>query len=69
MLDTNLAARLPADAPRAARDDPARFGRVINIASVVGPRANAGQANYAASKAGVIALHEDRRASRSRGAA
>jgi 3-oxoacyl-[acyl-carrier protein] reductase len=32
----------------------ARFGRVINIASVVGPRANAGQANYAASKAAVI---------------
>ena len=32
----------------------ARFGRVINIASIVGPRANAGQANYAASKAGLI---------------
>jgi 3-oxoacyl-[acyl-carrier protein] reductase len=32
----------------------ARFGRVINIASVVGLRANAGQANYAASKAGLI---------------
>jgi 3-oxoacyl-[acyl-carrier protein] reductase len=34
----------------------ARFGRVISIASVVGPRANAGQANYAASKAGLIAM-------------
>ena len=34
----------------------ARFGRVVNIASVVGPRANAGQANYAASKAAVIAF-------------
>ena len=34
----------------------ARYGRVINIASVVGPRANAGQANYAASKAGLIGL-------------
>jgi 3-oxoacyl-[acyl-carrier protein] reductase len=33
-----------------------RFGRVINIASVVGPRANAGQANYAAAKAGLIAM-------------
>ena len=32
----------------------ARHGRVINIASVVGPRANAGQANYAAAKAGLI---------------
>jgi 3-oxoacyl-[acyl-carrier protein] reductase len=34
----------------------ARFGRVVNIASIVGPRANAGQANYAASKAGLIGL-------------
>ena len=33
-----------------------RHGRVINIASVVGVRANAGQANYAASKAGLIAM-------------
>lgn len=33
-----------------------RWGRIVNIASVVGPRANAGQANYAASKAGVIGL-------------
>ncbi|MFN8160008.1 MAG: 3-oxoacyl-ACP reductase FabG [Solirubrobacterales bacterium] len=32
----------------------ARFGRVINVASVVGPRANPGQSNYAASKAGLI---------------
>jgi 3-oxoacyl-[acyl-carrier protein] reductase len=32
----------------------ARFGRVVNIASVVGLRANPGQANYAASKAGLI---------------
>jgi 3-oxoacyl-[acyl-carrier protein] reductase len=33
-----------------------RWGRIVNIASVVGPRANAGQANYAASKAGLIGL-------------
>ena len=32
----------------------ARFGRVVNVASVVGTRANPGQANYAASKAGLI---------------
>jgi 3-oxoacyl-[acyl-carrier protein] reductase len=34
----------------------ARFGRVINIASVVGIRGNPGQVNYAASKAGLIAV-------------
>jgi 3-oxoacyl-[acyl-carrier protein] reductase len=34
----------------------ARFGRIVNVASVVGPRANAGQANYAASKAGLIGM-------------
>lgn len=34
----------------------ARYGRVVNVASVVGQRANPGQANYAASKAGLIAM-------------
>jgi 3-oxoacyl-[acyl-carrier protein] reductase len=54
VLDTNLGStyRLTRVALRAMIR--ARFGRVINIASVVGPRANAGQANYAASKAAVI---------------
>ncbi len=34
----------------------ARWGRIINIASVVGETGQAGQANYAASKAGLIGL-------------
>ena len=34
----------------------ARHGRIVNLASVVGPRANAGQANYAAAKAGLIGM-------------
>jgi 3-oxoacyl-[acyl-carrier protein] reductase len=56
VLDTNLGStyRLTRAALRAMIR--ARYGRVISIASVVGPRANAGQANYAASKAAVIAF-------------
>lgn len=34
----------------------ARFGRIINISSIVGLHGAAGQANYAASKAGMIGL-------------
>jgi 3-oxoacyl-[acyl-carrier protein] reductase len=34
----------------------ARYGRIVNIASVVGLMGNAGQTNYAASKAGAIAF-------------
>jgi 3-oxoacyl-[acyl-carrier protein] reductase len=56
VLDTNLGAafRLTRRAIRAMLR--ARWGRVVNIASVVGPRANPGQANYAASKAGLIGM-------------
>lgn len=34
----------------------ARSGAIVNMASVVGLRGNAGQANYAASKAGLIGM-------------
>ena len=56
VLDTNLSAafRLTRRAVRGMIRQ--RFGRVVNVASVVGPKANAGQANYAASKAGLIGL-------------
>ncbi|MCX7927518.1 MAG: 3-oxoacyl-[acyl-carrier-protein] reductase [Candidatus Omnitrophica bacterium] len=33
-----------------------KYGRIINIASIIGIMGNVGQANYAASKAGIIAL-------------
>ena len=34
----------------------AHYGRIVNIASIIGQRANPGQANYAASKAGLVAM-------------
>jgi 3-oxoacyl-[acyl-carrier protein] reductase len=56
VIETNLSAafRLTRRAMRSMLR--ARFGRIVNVASVVGPRANPGQANYAASKAGLIGM-------------
>lgn len=34
----------------------ARWGRVINVSSVIGLKTNPGQANYAAAKAGLLGL-------------
>jgi 3-oxoacyl-[acyl-carrier protein] reductase len=56
VIDTNLTAAFRATRRALRAMIRERFGRVINIASVVGPRANAGQANYAAAKAGLIGM-------------
>ena len=56
VLDTNLKAvfRLSRAVVRPMMKQ--RFGRIINITSVVGASGNAGQANYAAAKAGVAGM-------------
>lgn len=56
VLDTNLNAvfRLCRSAIRPMVKQ--RYGRIVNITSVVGASGNAGQANYAAAKAGVAGL-------------
>jgi 3-oxoacyl-[acyl-carrier protein] reductase len=56
VLETNLSAAFRLTRRALTPMVRARFGRVVNVASVVGQRANAGQANYAASKAGLIAF-------------
>ena len=40
----------------AKNNDQKRFGRIVNISSVVGQMGNAGQVNYSASKAGLIGI-------------
>jgi 3-oxoacyl-[acyl-carrier protein] reductase len=56
VVDTNLSAAFRATRRALGPMLRARYGRIVNIASIVGPRANAGQANYAASKAGLIGM-------------
>jgi 3-oxoacyl-[acyl-carrier protein] reductase len=56
VLETNLTAAFRATRRGLRGMIRERFGRVINVASVVGPRANAGQCNYAAAKAGLIGM-------------
>jgi 3-oxoacyl-[acyl-carrier protein] reductase len=56
VIDVNLTAafRLCRAAVRGMMK--ARWGRIVNISSVVGQTGNAGQVNYAASKAGLVGL-------------
>jgi 3-oxoacyl-[acyl-carrier protein] reductase len=55
VLDTNLSAAYRCMRRALTPMMRARYGRIVNISSVVALRANPGQVNYAASKAGLIA--------------
>lgn len=56
VLDTNLKAVFRASRAAIRPMMKQRYGRIINITSVIGAMGNAGQSNYAAAKAGVAGL-------------
>lgn len=56
VIDTNLKAVFRASRAAIRPMMKQRYGRIVNITSVVGTSGNAGQANYAAAKAGVAGM-------------
>lgn len=56
VIDTNLMGTFHFTKYAAAHMSKKRAGRIINLSSISGVRGNAGQANYCASKAGVIGM-------------
>jgi 3-oxoacyl-[acyl-carrier protein] reductase len=56
VVDTNLTGAFHTIRRAAPRMMRARWGRIVNVSSVVGQRGGPGQANYAAAKAGLLGL-------------